>query len=172
MRHSLTAIKTFCAPTWQGGVGQGAQINVTKTNQSYSVALNSPSYTNTAVGTFPGAVGNGASFDITASAGSYSATINGAGTGYIQNDVIRIDGSVFGGTSANHANIRVTSVGGSGDITGISVLGSAPAQTVVYNTVAFTGGNGTSAAFNITRTGTSYSGAITNIGSNEIKLIL
>ena len=161
-----TGSTTGTSPTWQGGVGQGAQINVTKTNQSYSVALNSPSYTNTAVGTFPGAVGNGATFDITASAGSYSATVNGAGTGYIQNDVIRIDGSVFGGTSANHANIRVTSVGGSGDITGISVLGSAPAQTVVYNTVAFTGGNGTSAAFNITRTGTSYSGAITNIGSN------
>ena len=151
---------------FQGGLGQGAQLNVTKTNQSYTVALNSPTYSGTAVGTFPGAAGSSATFDVVATAGSYSATVNGAGTGYIVNDVVRIDGSTFGGTSANHANIRVTAVTGAGAIQTISVLGTAPAQTVTYNTVAFTGGNGSSAAFNITRTGTTYSAAITNLGSN------
>ena len=161
-----TGSTTGTSPTWQGGLGQGAQINVTKTNQSYTVALNSPTYTNTAVGTFPGAAGSSATFDVTATAGSYSASVNGAGTGYIVNDVIRIDGSTFGGTSANHANIRVTAVTGGGAIQTISVLGTAPAQEVTYNTVAFTGGNGTSAAFNVTRNGTTYSAAITSLGSN------
>ena len=32
--------------------------------------------------------------------------------------------------------------------------------------MAFTGGNGTSAAFNVTRNGTTYSAAITSLGSN------
>ena len=161
-----TGSTTGTSPTWQGGLGQGAQINVTKTNQSYTVALNSPTYTNTAVGTFPGAAGSSATFDVVATAGSYSASVNDAGTGYIVNDVIRIDGSTFGGTSANHANIRVTAVTGGGAIQTISVLGTAPAQEVTYNTVAFTGGNGTTAAFNVTRNGTTYSAAITSLGSN------
>ena len=161
-----TGSTTGTSPTWQGGLGQGAQINVTKTNQSYTVALNSPTYTNTAVGTFPGAAGSSATFDVVATAGSYSASVNDAGTGYIVNDVIRIDGSTFGGTSANHANIRVTAVTGGGAIQTISVLGTAPAQEVTYNTVAFTGGNGTAAAFNVTRNGTTYSAAITSLGSN------
>ena len=161
-----TGSTTGTSPTWQGGLGQGAQINVTKTNQSYTVALNSPTYTNTAVGTFPGAAGSSATFDVVATAGSYSASVNDAGTGYIVNDVIRIDGSTFGGTSANHANIRVTAVTGGGAIQTISVLGTAPAQEVTYNTVAFTGGNGSAAAFNVTRNGTTYSAAITSLGSN------
>ena len=119
--------------------------------------MNSPTYTGTAVGTFPGAAGSSATFDVTAAGGSYSASVNGAGSGYIVNDVIRIDGSTFGGTSSNHANIRVTAVTGGGAIQTISVLGTAPAQTVTYNTVAFTGGNGASAAFNVTRNAGAYS---------------
>ena len=46
------------------------------------------------------------------------------------------------------------------------MLGTAPAQEVTYNTVAFTGGNGSAAAFNVTRNGTTYSAAITSLGSN------
>ena len=60
----------------------------------------------------------------------------------------------------------MTAVTGGGAIQTISVLGTAPAQEVTYNTVAFTGGNGTSAAFNVTRNGTTYSAAITSLGSN------
>ena len=154
-------------PTFTGGVGTGAQLNVTKNNQSYSVALNDPTYTNVGINTFPGAIGQNATFNVTASGGSYSVSINNAGTGYIQNDVVRIDGSVFGGTGDNHCNIRVTSVGSSGEIQTISANGVAPDQVVSYTAPTYTtaSAGGLTAVFNVTRTGTSYSAVVTNIGT-------
>ena len=158
------------SPTFQGGQGIGAQLNVTKTNGSYTVALNNPSYSDVAIDTFPGAVGNGATFDVTASSGSYSVSINQAGTGYILNDIIRINGSTFGGIVDNHCNIRVTGVGVGGAITTITAAGTAPAQVVQYTQPAYTtSGAGTLATFNVTRTGTVYSATVNNIGVNYLQ---
>jgi len=154
-------------PTFLGGQGVGAQLNITKTNGSYTVALNNPSFTDVGINTFPGAVGSGATFDVTASNGSYTVSINQAGADYILNDIIRIDGSTFGGIVDNHLNIRVTGVGVGGAITTISAAGDAPDQVVSYTNPAYTtAGSGTTATFNVTRTGTVYSAVVTNIGSN------
>ena len=42
--------------------------------------------------------------------------IDTAGTGYIENDVVRLAGSTFGGTGANDLDIELRRVGGSGEI--------------------------------------------------------
>jgi len=163
-----TGTASAVTPVFQGGVGTGAQINLTKNNQTYSVALNNPQYTNKSVDVFPGAVGVGAVFDVTVDAGVYTAvTINNAGGSYIQNDVIRINGSVFGGNNDNNLDIRVTGVGGSGEIQTISWAGTAPAQTATYNAATYTtaSAGGLTAVFNVTRTGTTYSATVSGIGN-------
>ena len=80
--------------------------------------------------------------------------------------MIRITGSDFGGTTANHLNIRVTAVGGNGEIQTITSGGNAPPQVVTYTSPAYTTAqSGVNAAFNVTRTGTTYSAVVTGIGS-------
>ena len=164
-----TGTATGVAPTFNGNAGTGAQLNLTKTNGTYSVALNSPTYTNiSGTQTTPG--GSNATFDVTAASGNYTVAINNAGSGYAQNDVIRITGSEFGGTTSNHLNIRVTAVSGSGEIQTITAGGNAPAQEVTYNSPAFTSNQaGVNAQFNVTRTGTTYSAVITGIGSGYVQ---
>ena len=96
-----TGTATGVSPTFNGNAGNGAQLNLTKTNGTYSVALNSPTYTNiSGTQTTPG--GSNATFDVTAASGNYTVAVNNAGTGYALNDVIRITGSEFGGTTSNH----------------------------------------------------------------------
>jgi hypothetical protein len=162
-----TGTASAVSTIFQGGVGTGAQINVTKNNGSYTVALNAPSYTNVSLGTFPGAAGEGAIFDVDVDSGVYTVTIDTAGTGYILNDVIRLAGSTFGGTGANDLDIRVTAVGGSGEIQTISAAGTAPDQTVNYVSPIYTtaSAGGVTASFTVTRTGTSYSAVVTTIGT-------
>ena len=108
--------------------------------------------------------------DVTAAGGNYTVAVNNAGSGYAQNDVIRLTGSEFGGTPSNHLNIRVTAVSGSGEIQTINAGGNAPDQTVTYNSPAFTSDQaGVNAQFNVTRTGTTYSAVITGIGSGYVQ---
>ena len=162
-----TGTASAVTPIFEGGVGLGAQVNVTKNNQTYSVALNDPEYTNVSIGTFPGAQGVGAIFDVTVDAGVYSVSIDTAGSGYIQNDVIQINGSTFGGNNDNNLNIRITGVGGSGEIQTISAAGTAPDQQIAYTAPIYTtaSAGGVTAVFDVTRTGTTYSAAVTNIGT-------
>jgi len=70
--------------------------------------------------------GTGASFDVTRSGGSYITVVpNLTGGNYSTNDVIKIIGTNFGGTTtANDLTITVTSTGLSGDITGVSSSGT------------------------------------------------
>ena len=164
-----TGTATGVSPTFNGNSGNGAQLNVTKTNGTYSVALNSPTYTNIG-GTQTAPGGSNATFDVTAAGGNYTVSINNAGTGYAQNDIIRITGSNFNGTTANHLNIRVTAVGGSGEIQSINTGGNAPPQTVEYTSPAYTSNlSGVNAQFNVTRTGTTYTAVITGIGSGYVQ---
>ena len=162
-----TGTASAVSPVFQGGAGTGAQINVTKNASTYTVALNSPSYTDVATSAYAGGSGIGAIFDVDVDGATYTVTVDTAGTGYIANDVIRISGSTFGGTNTNNLDIRVTAVGGSGEIQTINVAGTAPNQTVNYVSPTYTtaSAGGVTANFTVTRTGTTYSAVVTTIGS-------
>ena len=162
-----TGTASAVTPVFQGGAGTGAQINVTKNAGTYSVALNSPSYTNVPTSAYAGGNGTAAIFDIDVDAGAYTVAVDSAGSGYIVNDIIRVAGSTFGGTGTNNLDIRVTAVGGSGEVQTISSAGTAPDQQISYVSPIFTtaSAGGTTANFTVTRTGTTYSAVVTTIGN-------
>ena len=64
--------------------------------------------------------------------------------------------------------MRVDSVGTGGYITGVTVSGTAPDGTATYNAVAASGGAGSSATFDVTRTGSTYTANINNAGTNYV----
>ena len=97
--------------------------------------------------------GANATFDITNTNGTYTAAINAAGTGFKVNETVTVLGANLGGaTAANNATVTVTSVGSS-------------AVTYTNPTQSGYSGSGSSATFNITKTGTTYTVAITAAGS-------
>ena len=97
--------------------------------------------------------GIGSEFDILISpTGVYSATVHTAGSGFLPTDTITILGSHIGGVNVtNNITIPVTTV------------------TRSYSAVAQTSstGLGTSATFNVTRTGGTYSVTLANGGSGH-----
>tara|TARA_B100000925_G_scaffold291851_1_gene281917 strand:+ start:2908 stop:5247 length:2340 start_codon:yes stop_codon:yes gene_type:complete len=102
-------------------------------------------------GTNTSGSGTGGTFDITNTNTTYSATVNAAGSGYAVGTTIKVLGTDLGGTSpANDATVTVASL--------------AP-NTYVNPTQSGYSGSGSSATFNITKTGTTYSVAITAAGS-------
>ena len=84
--------------------------NITKNTETYTGVT----------GTITAPVGVNAQFDINRSGVNYSVTsVSQAGSGYKQGDVILITGNNLGGlTPANDATIVVTTVNGSGGVTG------------------------------------------------------
>ena len=97
--------------------------------------------------------GANATFDVTNTNGTYTAAINAAGTGFKVNETITVLGTNLGGaTTANDATVTVTSVGSS-------------AVTYTNPTQSGYSGSGSSATFNVTKTGTTYTVAITAAGS-------
>ena len=96
--------------------------------------------------------GASATFDITNTNGTYTAAINAAGTGFKVNETVTVVGANLGATAANNATVTVTSVGSS-------------AVTYTNPTQSGYSGSGSSATFNITKTGTTYTVAITAAGS-------
>ena len=97
--------------------------------------------------------GASATFNITNTNGTYTAAINAAGTGFKVNETVTVLGANLGGaTAANNATVTVTSVGSS---------------AATYNNPTQSGysGSGTSATFDVTKTGTTYTVAITAAGS-------
>ncbi len=102
-------------------------------------------------GTNTSGSGTGGTFNITNTNTTYTATVNAAGSGYAVGTTIKILGTDLGGTSAtNDATVTVASL--------------AP-NTYVNPTQSSYSGSGSSATFNITKTGTTYSVAITAAGS-------
>jgi uncharacterized protein YjlB len=92
-----------------------------------------------------------------------SVSIQNAGTGYTAGDTL----TLVGGTNTVVAKIKVDTVGGGGDITGIlietDVDGDEGNYTVVpANPVSVTGGTGTSATFNLTW---DYRGVVVNVSA-------
>lgn len=83
-----------------------------------------------------------------------AVAVNAAGTGYVVDDIL----TVAGGTSTHAAQLRVKTVGGSGEITAI-VVEKAGAYSVDPTTSAnaATGGTGSSATFNLTMSAAEWS---------------
>ena len=97
--------------------------------------------------------GASATFNVTNTNGTYTAAINAAGTGFKVNETVTVLGANLGGaTAANNATITVTSVGSS-------------AVTYTNPTQSAYSGSGSSATFNVIKTGTTYTVAITAAGS-------
>lgn len=74
------------------------------------------------------------------------ASIVAAGTGYAVNDIL----DIVGGTNTVVGQLRVTSVGGSGEVTGASVETAGVYSTISPGTRGVTGGGGTGATFTLT----------------------
>ena len=104
-------------------------------------------------------------------------TVNSAGTavkatsGFAVADRLKINGSNFAGGAdvTNDAIIEITSVDGTGGITNYSTSGTAPDGIETYTAVSGTASaSGTSATFDVTRTGTTYTAFINNAGANFV----
>lgn len=123
--------------------------------------------------TVVGGTGTGARFDVTFTNNSFtSVTLNSGATtsGYTVNDRFKIAGSTWNANGINGTNdllFTVTTVGGSGDITGFTYVGTAPNAIATYESPAYTvSGSGTGLNLNITRNGTAYSYTILSEGIN------
>lgn len=74
-----------------------------------------------------------------------AVAISAAGTGYTAGDTL----TVAGGTSTIAVELTVTTVGGSGEITGVSISNAGLYTATPSNPVSVTGGTGTGAEFNV-----------------------
>jgi hypothetical protein len=104
-----------------------------------------------------------------------SSPIASAGTGYKINDILTISGgtlaTVINGEPLNTGNgtLRVTTVGGSGEVTGVVVQNAAAYIALPSTPVTPTGGSGSGAQFNLeTGTAADYSARPENISVNMI----
>tara|TARA_B100001013_G_scaffold80600_2_gene43550 strand:+ start:91534 stop:99069 length:7536 start_codon:yes stop_codon:yes gene_type:complete len=152
--------------TVAGGTGTGGTFALTKDAGTYTIALEDKTYTGLTA-TYAGNIYTATTWDITVLNGAYTVhTVNTSGTGHIVNDKLEISGGSFGGSSANNIVITVTSVDGTGQITGHTIVGTAPDIIESYiSPVWSTAGGGTLATFTITRTGTVYTAQVTTPGA-------
>jgi hypothetical protein len=98
---------------------------------------------------YSGTTGSGAEFTVTRNGTVYSASIDVAGSNYLPTETFTIDGANLGGvTTTNDCIITVDNVGGSGEISAVSVSGTA-ANTDTKLAVSGTNLSGTGAIFTI-----------------------
>ena len=130
-----------------GGVTTANDATVTVTSVASSVLYSSAAYTYSGSGT-------GLVINVTRSGGSYSVAIANAGTGgYKVGETLTVLGTALGGaTTANDATVTINSVNN------VAVTHTNPTQSG-YS------GSGTSATFNVTRDGGTYTVAISAAGS-------
>ena len=130
-----------------GGATTANDATVTVTSVTSSVLYSSAAYTYTGGGT-------GLVINVTRSGGSYSVAIANAGTGgYKVGETLTVLGTALGGaTTANDATVTINSVNN------VAVTHTNPTQSGY-------GGSGTSATFNVTRDGGTYTVAISAAGS-------
>ena len=130
-----------------GGATTANDATVTVTSVASSVLYSSAAYTYTGGGT-------GLVINVTRSGGSYSVAIANAGTGgYKVGETLTVLGTALGGaTTANDATVTINSVNN------VAVTHTNPTQSG-YS------GSGTSATFNVTRDGGTYTVAISAAGS-------
>ena len=130
-----------------GGTTTANNATVTVTSVASSVLYSSAAYTYSGSGT-------GLVINVTRSGGSYSVAIANAGTGgYKVGETLTVLGTALGGaTTANDATVTINSVNN------VAVTHTNPTQSG-YS------GSGTSATFNVTRDGGTYTVAISAAGS-------
>jgi len=176
--------------TAQTLVGTGATFDIAVNGAAYTVTLDAagddyaPNQTITIQGTTLGGTSptndlvltiTDVDNDSTLTAGPL-LTFSAVGTalrgtsGYVVNDRLKVPGSQFtnGSNGTNDMIILVSAIGTGGFITGTSITGTAPDATASYTDVATTGGTGTDATFDVTRTGAVYSVILNNVGTGYI----
>ena len=176
--------------TAQTLVGTGATFDIAVNGAAYTVTLDAagddyaPNQTITIQGTTLGGTSptndlvltiTDVDNDSTLTAGPL-LTFSAVGTalrgtsGYVVNDRLRVPGSQFtnGSNGTNDMIILVSAIGTGGFITGTSITGTAPDASASYTDVATTGGTGTDATFDVTRTGAVYSVILNNVGTGYI----
>jgi hypothetical protein len=92
-----------------------------------------------------------------------TVAINAAGTGYTAGDVITATGGIY----TIPVELTVTTVGGGGNITAVSISNAGSYTTEPSNPVSVTGGTGSSATFNLTFVNP-YSLWVHEIGSDAV----
>ena len=128
-----------------------------------SVGSSTVTYTNPTQSGYSGS-GSSATFNITKTGTTYTVAITAAGSGFAANETIKVVGTQLNGaTTANDATITITTVDGSGGITGATIAGTGLAEGPI---AGFGLTSGTGAAFGtITKgmlvTGTGISGDVT-----------
>ena len=141
-----------------GGATAANNATVTVT----SVGSSAVTYTNPTQSGYSGS-GSSATFNVTKTGTTYTVAITAAGSGFSASETITIVGTQLNGaTTANDATITITTVDGSGGITGATIAGTGLAEGPVTGVSVA----GTGAAFGtITKgmlvTGTGISGDVT-----------
>jgi len=92
-----------------------------------------------------------------------SVAINAAGTGYTAGDTL----DVVGGLGQITTELTVSTVGGSGDITGVTISNAGQYIEIPTNPVSVTGGSGSAATFNLTFDNP-YKFWVHEVGTDEI----
>ena len=123
-------------------------------NATVTVSSIAPTTHTTPANTYNGSAGTGLTFNVTRTGAVYSVAIVNAGTGgYKVGETVTVAGAALGGaTTANNATITV------GSINNVAVTYTNPTQSA-YS------GSGSSATFNVIKTGATYTVAITAAGS-------
>ena len=141
-----------------GGATAANNATVTVT----SVGSSAATYTNPTQSGYSGS-GSSATFNVTKTGTTYTVAITAAGSGFSASETITIVGTQLNGaTTANDATITITTVDGSGGITGATIAGTGLAEGPVTGVSVA----GTGAAFGtITKgmlvTGTGITGDVT-----------
>jgi hypothetical protein len=94
---------------------------------------------------------------------AFGATVAAAGTGYTAGDIL----TVSGGFGQIDAELTVTTVGGGGAVTGVSISNAGSYTEAPLNPVAVTGGTGLGATFDMTFE-RPYKFWVHEVGSDEI----
>jgi len=92
-----------------------------------------------------------------------SVAINAAGTGYVVGNTL----DVVGGLGQIDAELTVTTVNGSGGITGVTISNAGQYTEIPTNPVSVTGGSGSAATFNLTFDNP-YKFWVHEVGTDEI----
>jgi hypothetical protein len=123
-------------------------------NATVTVSSIAPTTHTTPANTYNGSAGTGLTFNVTRTGAVYSVAIVSVGTGgYKVGETITVAGAALGGaTTANNATITI------GSINNVAATYTNPTQSA-YS------GSGSSATFNVIKTGATYTVAITAAGS-------
>jgi len=142
-----------------GGATAANNATITVT----SVGSSAVTYTNPTQSAYSGS-GSSATFNVIKTGTTYTVAITAAGSGYAASETIKVVGTQLNGaTTANDATITITTVDGSGGITGATIAGTGLAEGPV--TGVSVAGTGVSFTGTITKgmivTGAGISGEVT-----------